>query len=132
MKRFMCGVVVLVSVVAVTPAEAQVRTPGAVWASVGTVSPFERDNVIATVHAEQEVQPVNGLGVFVAADGQRDQRGHAWNNRLIGRAGVRVTQEFWGGMVRGSVSWAREERKGGQSASGWSWAVESWHGWGRR
>lgn len=124
-------VIAAVCVLWATSASAQVTYPGSVWSSNGWLTPVERHNVISLTHAEQGVE-WRGLELFGQSTLSADTKGYDWNRRYQLGIGGRFTQSIGSGMVRGSVSWLRENRYNHDvTAQGLVLAAETWFGWQR-
>lgn len=124
------GAGVLVFACAQDVAAQEVYYPGSVWTSNGTLSTFEKDNVISQTHMEQGIA-IRGAELFGQATGVYDSKGYDWNRRFSTGVGARFTQQMKSGMVRMSVAYVRERRYEGLriTTQGLVVAAEAWFGW---
>ena len=111
------------------------KYPGSSWGSVGNTSPSEKDNFIATVHAEQGVVVANGddwnLAPFVTGTVTVDSKGYDWNNKAVLRGGVKLEHTVPHGIVALRTGVAYEDRfRSGESDSSLFVSAEHWLGWG--
>lgn len=108
--------------------------PGSSWGIVGrNISPTERNNRIAAVYLQQGVvvHRFHGLALipFIEATASEDTARHDWNNRFLVGAGVKVVNPDPSCGCELSVSYQREHRQSGLSASNVMLAAKFWFGW---
>ena len=96
------------------------------------LTPTEPGNVTVLVHAEQGIA-YRGAELYFVGETWNDRFDYDWNNRNVGGAGLRRTQAFKYGMVRGGIAYLTERRRlqNKTYTHGVTLLVESWFGWGR-
>lgn len=110
------------------------KFPGNSWGMIGTVSPVERGNIIASAYIQQGVVAgrVNGAAVvpFVEATVTRDTSGYDWNNRNVYGAGVKLVNPNPSCGCEFGVMYQNEHRtQSGTSSDGISVFMKFWFGW---
>jgi len=110
------------------------KFPGNSWGMIGTVSPVERGNIIATAYIQQGVVAgrVSGVAVvpFVEATVMRDTSGYDWNNRNVYGAGVKIMNPNPSCGCEFGVMYQNERRtQSGAGADGISVFMKFWFGW---
>ena len=127
------GMGVLVFMCAPTVQAQGVYYPGSVWSAGGRLlTPTEPGNVTVLIHAEQGIA-YRGAELYFVGETWNDRFDYDWNNRNVGGAGLRLTQSFKYGMVRGGIAYLTERRRLQHKTytHGVTLLVESWFGWGR-
>lgn len=108
--------------------------PGSSWGMIGTVSPSERNNIIATAYIQQGVVAGRWHGAavvpFVEATVMRDTSGYDWNNRNMYGAGLKIVSPNPSCGCEFGVMYQNERRtQSGASSDGISVFVKFWFGW---
>jgi hypothetical protein len=107
--------------------------PGSAWNSFGT-TPVEPGNRIDYFHVDQGIVLGQLPGKiqfepYLAFNATKDTKGYTWDNKVKGEGGVKLVKSFTRGIIEAGGAYAFENRRGGETKSGFIWFTDGWFGW---
>jgi hypothetical protein len=107
--------------------------PGSISVSAGTISPTERDNVLANITVEQGATAWHRGGLFlvgfVTVTQRHDSQARSWNRTTPMTAGVKFVASTRGGVIQAVAGITAQTIDGRWSRGDKAFYATYWNGW---